>query len=412
MPEGYATYRLRDKWEDGLPQGSVVVVEAIGTSLVATREIWRYLFGIDLRERVEHSFVDPALTLYLGVADPRRLRLKLTDGLWLRLIDVAAALRARAWGSGRLARPRGPRRVLPVERRPLPHRRREGRRRSRSRAHAPPISRRPISAASTCTRSLRPDGSRSARTARSRGRRRCSARRCRRTARRSSNSFFMPTRENLNSMSRDSGVVGVALVGLAVAVGSVGDLLFHGRPLGLNVLLFAVCFVAALALLLRIGRAPLHQGRRWMAAPLLVFSAAFLWHDSPLLTAANLIAIAGAVSLGALRRTRSSPSRAGVADFAAAIASAGAGTVAGAVHLLNTRSRGRRRREWCVDAEPRRSVVGSRSGSLGRIVRRLVHRGGRRVQEPRHVGRARPFPSLVALLNGHIPMEPTAIPPT
>ena len=99
VPEGYATYRLRDKWEDGLPQGSVAVVEAIGTSLVATREIWRYLFGIDLRERVEYGFLDPALTLYLGVADPRRLRLKLTDGLWLRLVDLAVALRARAWSA-------------------------------------------------------------------------------------------------------------------------------------------------------------------------------------------------------------------------------------------------------------------------------------------------------------------------
>ncbi len=99
VPEGYATYRLRDKWDEGVPNGAVFVVEAIGTSLAATREIWRYLFGIDLRERVEYSFVDPALTLYLGVADPRRLRVKLSDGLWLRLVNVAAALSARAWGA-------------------------------------------------------------------------------------------------------------------------------------------------------------------------------------------------------------------------------------------------------------------------------------------------------------------------
>jgi predicted acetyltransferase len=99
VPEGYATYSLRDKWEDNLPKGAVVVIEAMGTSLVATREIWRYLFGIDLRERVEANFLDPALMLYLGVADPRRLRLRLTDGLWLRLVDVSAALEARAWGA-------------------------------------------------------------------------------------------------------------------------------------------------------------------------------------------------------------------------------------------------------------------------------------------------------------------------
>src|SRR5436305_1454082 len=105
--------------------------------------------------------------------------------------------------------------------------------------------------------------------------------------------------------------IGVTLLGVAVALGVLGDTLFHGRPLGLNVPLFAVCFVAALALVLRVGKAPLHQGRRWMAAPLLLFSAAFLWHDSPLLTVANLAALAGAMSLGAFRRTQPSPARAG-----------------------------------------------------------------------------------------------------
>jgi hypothetical protein len=157
-------------------------------------------------------------------------------------------------------------------------------------------------------------------------------------------------------MSRDSRV-GLALAAVAAALGLLGDVLFHGRPLGLNVLLFSLCFVAALALLLRIGRAPLHHGRRWMAAPLLVFSAAFLWHDSPLLTAANLIALAGAVSLGALRRTQPSPSRAGVGEYAAALASAGAGTFAGAVHLLH------REVPW---QEAERMLRGRRAASVGR----------------------------------------------
>lgn len=99
VPDGYATYRLRDKWDDGIPNGAVFVVEALGTSLVGTREIWRYLFGIDLRERVECHFLDPALTLYLSVLDPRRLRLKMSDGVWLRFVDLEAALGARAWGA-------------------------------------------------------------------------------------------------------------------------------------------------------------------------------------------------------------------------------------------------------------------------------------------------------------------------
>lgn len=98
-PEGYAFYRVREKWDKGVPQGSVVVIEALGETAAATREVWRYLFGIDLIERVEAQMLDPASGLWLGVADPRRLRLKLGDGLWLRLVDVEAALGARSWAS-------------------------------------------------------------------------------------------------------------------------------------------------------------------------------------------------------------------------------------------------------------------------------------------------------------------------
>jgi hypothetical protein len=127
---------------------------------------------------------------------------------------------------------------------------------------------------------------------------------------------------------------GGALLVVALGLGGIGDILFDGRPLGFNVLLFALCFVAALAFLLRVGGAPLHQGRRWMAAPLLLFAAAFLWHSSPLLTATNLLALAGAIALGALRRTQPRPQDAGIAEYAAGLAAAGAGTFAGGVQLL------------------------------------------------------------------------------
>jgi predicted acetyltransferase len=95
--EGYAWFRVRSKWEDSVPQGSVVVGEALGADATATREIWRFLFGVDLTERVEAEVVDPGAGLWLGVVDPRRLRLSLIDGLWLRLVDVDVALRARSF---------------------------------------------------------------------------------------------------------------------------------------------------------------------------------------------------------------------------------------------------------------------------------------------------------------------------
>lgn len=134
-------------------------------------------------------------------------------------------------------------------------------------------------------------------------------------------------------MSRD-GRVSLTLLALAAALGLGGDLLFHGRPLGIGIFLWTAAFVAALGLLLRLARAPLHQGRRWMAAPLLLFAALFAWHDSRLLVAVNLTALAGALSLGALRRTEPRPDRAGLTDYLAAGAAAGFASFAGAVHLL------------------------------------------------------------------------------
>lgn len=127
---------------------------------------------------------------------------------------------------------------------------------------------------------------------------------------------------------------GLALVLTAVGLGLAGDVLFVGRPLGLNVALFAGCFVASLAIVLRAGRAPLHQGRRWMAIPLLLFAALFAWHDAPLLVGTNALALTGAISLGALRRSHAQLQEATVAEYAAGLVSAGAGTFLGGIDLL------------------------------------------------------------------------------
>lgn len=126
----------------------------------------------------------------------------------------------------------------------------------------------------------------------------------------------------------------VGLVVAALVLGAAGDVLFEGRPLGVNAGLFAAGFVVALATLLRVGAVPLHQGRRYMVAPLLLFAALLAWHDSPLLVAANLLAIAGAVTLGALRRTEQPVASAEVADYVAGAAAAGAATFAGALELM------------------------------------------------------------------------------
>jgi Domain of unknown function (DUF4173) len=134
-------------------------------------------------------------------------------------------------------------------------------------------------------------------------------------------------------MSRGTKVA-IVLAGLALALGVLGDLLFRGQLLGLNVALWTLAFVLVLTVLLRVARAPLHQGRRFMVAPLLLFAALFVWHDSPLLVAANLLALAAAVSMGALRRPRPRLRATTLSDYGGGLIAAGSSLLVGAVALL------------------------------------------------------------------------------
>jgi uncharacterized protein DUF4153 len=128
----------------------------------------------------------------------------------------------------------------------------------------------------------------------------------------------------------------ITLAASALGLGIAGDLLFEGQWLGLNVLLWMVAFVLALMVILRVIRAPLHQGRRFMIVPLLVFAAMFAWHASPLLAAANLLAMAAAISMGALRRTQPRLREATLTDYGGGMVAAGCSVLLGAIPLLTS----------------------------------------------------------------------------
>jgi uncharacterized protein DUF4153 len=130
--------------------------------------------------------------------------------------------------------------------------------------------------------------------------------------------------------------LGIALVGSALVLGVLGDLLFQGHPPGLNVGLWTLAFALALTVLMRVSRAPLHQGRRFMLAPLLVFSALFAWHASSLLVVANLLALAAAISMGALRNRHVRLRTATLTDYGGGFVGACTSTAFGALPLLMT----------------------------------------------------------------------------
>lgn len=98
--EAYALYRIHSEWSDeGFPSGKLFVREALATSFVATREMWRFIFGVDLVARVTSWCRPPDDPLWHMLAEPRRLRATRHDGLWLRVVDVRAALEARRYAA-------------------------------------------------------------------------------------------------------------------------------------------------------------------------------------------------------------------------------------------------------------------------------------------------------------------------
>jgi predicted acetyltransferase len=97
---GYALYRQRGGWENGVAASELDVIEAFGATPVATREIWRYLFGIDLVRWINHPLAPIDHPLVMLVGEPARLHMRVKDGLWLRLVDVEAALAKRSYQEG------------------------------------------------------------------------------------------------------------------------------------------------------------------------------------------------------------------------------------------------------------------------------------------------------------------------
>jgi predicted acetyltransferase len=97
-PVGYAIYRIKLDWQDGFAKSQVRVLETCATSAAAERELWRFLFGIDLVVRIQGRH-DPGSPLFLMVVDPRSLMLRVTEGLWLRLVDLGAALTGRTYAT-------------------------------------------------------------------------------------------------------------------------------------------------------------------------------------------------------------------------------------------------------------------------------------------------------------------------
>lgn len=97
-PDGYACYRTRPQWgANGERESTLEVLELHALTPEAYATLWRYCLDVDLMVQVEarHRSVDEPLRHLL--VDARALQVRAADGLWLRLVDVRAALELRSY---------------------------------------------------------------------------------------------------------------------------------------------------------------------------------------------------------------------------------------------------------------------------------------------------------------------------
>jgi predicted acetyltransferase len=97
---GYAIYRTHLEFDGAVSTGRTEVIEAIATSPEATAELWRYLLDIDWSATITAPLLPPDHPLFLLLANPRRLFYTTGDSLWIRLVDVGAALSGRTYADG------------------------------------------------------------------------------------------------------------------------------------------------------------------------------------------------------------------------------------------------------------------------------------------------------------------------
>jgi predicted acetyltransferase len=94
---GYARYAVRPRWETTGANGTITLRDICAPDPATYAALWRFLFGIDLTSTlvVRNRPVDDPV-LYM-VSDIRRCSVRIRDSLYVRPVDIGAALEARTY---------------------------------------------------------------------------------------------------------------------------------------------------------------------------------------------------------------------------------------------------------------------------------------------------------------------------
>ena len=96
--DGVAVYTIKHEW-DLVPKNIVELYELDALTPSVYAQMWRFVLDLDLVSKLtawSRPADEPLLHL---LREPRRLNMRLKDGMWVRLLDIPRALTARRYSS-------------------------------------------------------------------------------------------------------------------------------------------------------------------------------------------------------------------------------------------------------------------------------------------------------------------------
>src|SRR5262245_4437429 len=98
--DGYLVYKVAHDWPQGTPNSTLTVRDLVAANPGAYADLWRFAFDVDLVTYVDawnRPSDEPLLHL---MREPRRLRARLSDNLWVRRVGGPGALAGRRNAAG------------------------------------------------------------------------------------------------------------------------------------------------------------------------------------------------------------------------------------------------------------------------------------------------------------------------
>lgn len=99
-PQGYALYRVKQQWDEHwVADSHLWLREAYATTPAARVLLWEHVLTRDLVSTVTVDSLARDDALYWLLSDPHQARTTVSDGLWIRLVDVQRALEQRSYAA-------------------------------------------------------------------------------------------------------------------------------------------------------------------------------------------------------------------------------------------------------------------------------------------------------------------------